>query len=264
MAITAAFARYVTSMDCERIPSEVLAVARRAILDTVGCGIAGSREPAAKIARELGRQDGGVGRATVIGVNDGADALRLPPQNAAMVNAVAGHALDYDDVNSMGHPSVPVVFAALAVCEDTGASGRDLLTAYVAGVEVETKLMKAFTESHYLVGWHSTSTLGVFGAAAAAARLYRLTPEQTATAFGIAGSEASGLRQNFGTMTKPFHPGHASWSGIIAARLARAGFTADQAIFEAPLGFLAVFAAGPYGRNARSKRWGPGPCSVPG
>jgi 2-methylcitrate dehydratase PrpD len=246
MEVTRAFARYVAELSYDRIPEDVRKIARRALIDTIGCAIAGSVEPAARIAREMARQDGGAPRATVLAAgNDGAS-LKLPPQAAAMVNAIAGHALDYDDVNPMGHPSVPVVFTALAAAEDVGASGRDLIAAYVAGVEVETKIMRAFTESHYLHGWHSTSTLGVLGAAAAASKLYKLSAEQIAIAFGIAASQACGLRQNFGTMTKPYHPGHASWAGITSARLARDGFTADPAIFEAQIGYLPVFAAGPF------------------
>lgn len=243
-AVTQTLARYVAELSYDRIPEEVRRIARRALIDTLGCAIAGSAEPAARIALGLSRDDGGKRRASVIGA--AGSPLKLPPQTAAMINAIAGHALDYDDVNPMGHPSVPVVFTALAAVEDSGGSGCDLLTAYVAGVELETKVMRSFGEAHYLHGWHSTSTLGVLGAAAAAAKAYRLGPEQIASAFGIAASQAGGLRQNFGTMTKPFHPGHASWSGLTAVRLAREGFTADTAILEAPLGYLPVFSAGPY------------------
>lgn len=245
MDITRAFATYATEMTYERIPEHVRKIARRALIDTIGCAVAGSNEPAARIATKLGRADGGRPAATVIAAGDGAG-LKLPPQNAAMINAIAGHALDYDDVNTIGHPSVPVVFTALAAVEDAGGTGRDLLTAYVTGVEVETKIMRAFSESHYMLGWHSTSTLGVLGAVVAAARAYGLGVEETIRAIGIAASQASGLRQNFGTMTKPFHPGHASWSGLTAVRLAREGFTADSAILEAPMGYFAVYSAGPH------------------
>ena len=124
--------------------------------------------------------------------------------------------------------------------------GRELLTAYIAGVEVETKVNRAFGESHYMLGWHSTGTLGVWGAAAAAAKIYRLNAAQIAIAFGLAASQACGLRRNFGTMTKPYHPGHASWAGLVSARLARDGFTADSAILDSPFGYYPVFSAGPY------------------
>jgi len=257
MEITDKLARYVAGLSYEQIPEEVRRIARRGLIDTLGCAIAGSVEPAGRIARELWCADGGSPRATVIG--SGAESpVRLPAASAAMVNAIAGHALDYDDVNAMGHPSVPVVPAALAAAEDTNSGGRDLLTAYVCGVELETRLARAFGESHYLLGWHSTSTLGVMGAAAAAARIYRLSAEQVAIAFGIAASQACGLRQNFGTATKPFHPGHAAWAGLNAARLARAGFTADTSILEAPQGYFHVFSAGPYDLSrpmAEPDRW---------
>ncbi len=248
MDVTRVLAGYVADLTYERIPEQARRVARRALIDTIGCAIAGSGEPAAQLALAMGREDGGNPRSTVVfaGRSGGTGALKLPPANAAMINAIAGHALDYDDVNTMGHPSVPVVFTALAAAEDAGASGRELLAAYVAGVETETKINRAFGESHYLHGWHSTSTLGVFGAAAAAAKTYRLNADQIAMAFGIAASQACGLRRNFGTMTKPFHPGHASWAGLTAARLARAGFTADESILDSPQGYFPVFSAGAY------------------
>jgi 2-methylcitrate dehydratase PrpD len=248
MEITRTLAKYVADLGYDSIPDDVKRICRRAIIDTVGCAIAGSTEPAAVIAADLARQDGGNQRATVIGSSRRAkgEPLRVPAANAAMVNAIAGHALDYDDVNPMGHPSVPVCFTAIAAAEDAGARGRDVITAYAAGVELQTKINRAFGESHYLHGWHSTNTLGVLGAAAAAAKIYRLSAEQIAIAFGLAASQACGLRQNFGTMTKPYHPGHASWAGLTSARLARAGFSADSAILEAPLGYLKIFSAGPY------------------
>lgn len=250
MQITDTLAKYVTDMSYDSIPEEVRRVSRRALIDTIGCALAGTAEPAAKIAAQIAREDGGNPRATVIGARAGAKPpLRVPAPQAALVNAIAGHALDYDDVNPMGHPSVPVCFTALAAAEDADASGRDLLAAYVTGVEIETKVNRAFSETHYLHGWHSTNTLGVLGAAAAAAKIYKLDAKQTALAFGMAASQACGLRQNFGTMTKPYHPGHASWAGLNSARLARAGFTADAAIFDAQLGYFKIFAAGAYDQN---------------
>jgi 2-methylcitrate dehydratase PrpD len=246
MEATRTLAQFVAQLDYERVPEEVRHIARRAFVDTIGCAMAGSGEAAARIALEMGRQDGGAQRATVLAASISGALLKVPPQIAAMINAIAGHALDYDDVNLMGHPSVPVCFTALAAAEDTNASGRELLTAYVAGVEVETKVNRAFGESHYLLGWHSTGTVGVWGAAAAASRLYRLNADQIAIAFGLAASQACGLRSNFGTMTKSYHPGHASWAGLVSARLARDGFTADRAILDSRFGYYPVFSAGPY------------------
>ena len=140
-----------------------------------------------------------------------------------------------------GHPSVPVLPALLAVGEEVGISGRDLLAAYVLGFEVEVKLSRGIGPSHYARGWHATGTLGVIAAAAVAARLYKLTLEQTEMAIGIAASLAGGSRQNFGTMTKPLHPGYAAQNGVVAAQLAARGYTADSEIIEAPLGFLNLF-----------------------
>jgi 2-methylcitrate dehydratase PrpD len=246
MDITQALAQFVTELTCDRIPEEVRHAARRGLIDTVGCAIAGSREDCTIIALALAREDAGNPRATAIFGSRETGAIKLPPADAAMVNAIAGHALDYDDVNAMGHPSVPVVFTALAAGEDTNATGREILEAYVAGVEIETRVNRGFSESHYLLGWHSTSTLGVLGAASAAAKLYRLDARRTAIAFGLAASQACGLRCNFGTMTKPYHPGHASWAGLNAARLARSGFTAATSVLDAQFGYYPVFSAGPY------------------
>lgn len=246
MEPTQALANYVAELTYERIPKEARHNACRAMVDTFGCAIAGVGEDAARITTALGRADGGAPRATVLGGGRAPDSLKLPPAAAALINATAGHALDYDDVNAMGHPSVPVAFTAMAAAEDAGASGRAMIAAYVAGVEVETKVNRAFTDSHYSLGWHSTATIGVLGAAAAAAKIYGLDAKKTAIAFGIAASQASGLRQNFGTMTKPYHPGHASWAGLNAARLAKMGFTADAAILDAKFGYFPVLSAGPY------------------
>jgi len=153
-----------------------------------------------------------------------------------------GHALDYDDmsVSPIAHPSVFLAPAILALGESIGASGLDALVAYVVGYEVAGCVAEPMFQSHYVQGWHGTSTFGSLGAAAAAARLLRLNPRQVRMAIGIAASLACGLRQNFGTMTKPLHAGKAAANGVQAAFLARAGFTADEGIIEASLGFAKV------------------------
>jgi len=159
---------------------------------------------------------------------------------------VSGHALDFDDVSASveGHPSVVVLPAALAAAELVEASGRDLLEAYAIGVEVMSKLGLAIGPAHYQAGWHATSTLGTLGAAVAAGRLLGLDADRLQMAIAIAVSEASGSRQNFGTMTKPFHAGHAARCGVHAARLASRGMTASPAALEGPLGYFALFALG--------------------
>jgi 2-methylcitrate dehydratase PrpD len=162
---------------------------------------------------------------------------------AALANGALGHALDFDDVSHTlgGHPSVPVVPAALAAAETSGATGAELLLGYVAGVEVETQVARAVNFTHYDKGWHPTSTLGCFGAAAAAARVLGLEAEQCVTALSLATAFASGIKSGFGTMAKPLQVGRAAQSGTTAALLARAGATANPGAFEAKQGFATVF-----------------------
>ena len=181
-------------------------------------------------------QDGS-GECRVLGT-----AARASAGNAALANGTAAHALDYDDMCfvSLAHPSAPLVAAALAAAELVGASGRELLDAYVVGFELEARLGRAMNPRHYQRGWHCTSTLGTIGAAAAASRLLGLDAGATGHALAIAASEASGLKENFGTMVKPLHAGLAARNGVVAALLARAGMTASGAAIAGPQGFLAA------------------------
>lgn len=238
MEITRTLAEYVVRTGYADLPEEAVTQARRAVLDTLGVMLAGSAEPCARIAAEVVAGEGGKPVATVIG-----QGFAAPTRGAALVNGTAAHALDYDDVitSMRGHPSPPLLPAVLAAAEETNASGRDLIAAYVTGFEVQCKVGRGLGQSHYPHGWHATSTLGTLGAALAAAKLYRLDVERTRMALGIAASLAGGSRQNFGTMTKPLHPGAAAQGGILAAQLAARGFTADAEIVEAPLGFLNLF-----------------------
>ncbi|HLY90984.1 MAG TPA: MmgE/PrpD family protein, partial [Acetobacteraceae bacterium] len=153
------------------------------------------------------------------------------------------HALDYDDVSGVmgGHPSVMLIPPMLALAELIGATGRDLALAYVVGYETACRIARAVHFHHYDKGWHPTATLGIFGTVAAAARLLHFTHDQTATAIGLAASFASGLKANFGTMTKPLHVGHGTRNGLFAALMVREGFTANPAALEAKQGFLDVF-----------------------
>ena len=217
-------------------PSEARAVAARALLDTVGVTLAGAAEPAARIVQRVVEHDGG-GPCCVIGT-----ALRAGAASAALANGTAAHALDYDDMCfiSLAHPSAPLVAAALAAAEVAGASGRTLLDAYVVGFELEARLGRAMNPRHYQRGWHCTSTLGTLGAAAAASRLFGLDAAATEHALAIAASEASGLKENFGTMVKPLHAGLAARNGVVAAQLAQAGMTASRAAIDGPQGFLAA------------------------
>jgi 2-methylcitrate dehydratase PrpD len=240
-------ARFVA--EAESVPEEAIARAKRALLDTLGVALAGSREESARIVAEWVHERGGREEATVLGQR-----FRAPAAEAALVNGTAGHALDYDDVSlpMRGHPSAPLLPAVLAAGEKTGCSGRDLLTAFVLGFEVEARLGRAVGEAHYALGWHATSTLGTLGAAAACAWLLDLDVGRTQMALGIASSLAGGLQQNFGTMTKPLHAGWAAHSGVVAVGLAGRGFTADPRALEGesgqtsarPGGFLRAMSGG--------------------
>ena len=215
-------------------PPAARAAAARALLDTIGVTLAGAAEPASRIVQRVIEHDG-AGSCPVFGT-----VLRTTAANAALANGTAAHALDYDDMCfvSLAHPSAPLVAAALAAAETAGASGRALLDAYVVGFELEGRLGRAMNPRHYQRGWHCTSTLGTIGAAAAASRLFGLDEVAAGHALAIAASEASGLKENFGTMVKPLHAGLAARNGVVAAGLARAGMTASGAAIGGPQGFL--------------------------
>ncbi len=213
-------------------------MARLGITDFIGVAFAGLREEQSKIIVDYARKMGGVPQASIIG-----GGFKTSPYLAALVNGTIGHSLDYDDmaISLIGHPSVFLVPTIFAIGESVGSSGEDVLTAYVVGYETACHIARPILQSHYVQGWHSTSTFGTLGAAASAAWLLRLNAHQVREALGIAASLAGGLRQNFGTMTKPLHAGKAAANGVQAALLAQAGFTADNSIIEAPLGFAKVF-----------------------
>jgi 2-methylcitrate dehydratase PrpD len=214
--------------------------ATAAFVDTIGVIIAGADEPVTRIAAGIlpGEPRGEAAVGTRIGVGS-----RTTCDGAAFINSVSGHALDFDDVSAsaFGHPSVVLVPVTLAVGEAVGATGLDVLEAYVVGLEVIAKLGLAAGSQHYMRGWHATSTLGVVGSAASASRLLGLSANQTGHALAVAMSQAAGLRQNFGTMTKPFHAGHAARSGLLAAMLASQGMTGSAEALDGPLGFATLF-----------------------
>ncbi|MBI2554755.1 MAG: MmgE/PrpD family protein [Candidatus Rokubacteria bacterium] len=237
MGATARLAEFIVKSRWEDLPSTAIDAAKGAILDSVGVMLAGSVEPAALIVQRLAEAEGGAPLCTVLGTR-----LRTGGVWAALANGTAGHALDFDDTNFalMGHPSVPLLAAALAAGELSLVDGRALVHAFLLGFEVETALGEAMNPAHYARGWHATSTLGTLGAAAAASKLLGLDPSETRHALAIAASQASGLKENFGTMTKPFHAGHAARSGLLAALLAREGFTGSEIALEGPQGYLRV------------------------
>lgn len=221
------------------LPDDVVTVATQCILDWFGCTIAGSAEPLAKILRAEFTDY--AGPCTVIGGDH-----RMPPAQAALINGATGHALDFDDTHTVmgGHPTVPLLPAAWAAAEAQNSTGEELLTAFVAGFEIECRLGLGIGGDHYAKGWHNTSTIGVFGATAAVAHLMHLDRGQFGHAMGLAASQASGLKANFGTMTKPFHAGHAAEGGVNAARLAALGFTANPNAIEANQGLAQAAGAG--------------------
>ena len=210
--------------------------AKHAILDWFACTIAGAREPLADIIAEEFKSSAS-GPSTLI-----ARGAKASPHDAALVNGTVSHALDYDDVNQLmhGHPSVPVAAAVLALGEAIGKSGREVLTAFIAGYEVECRIGQMAGDEHYDNGFHATGTFGTFGAAAGAAKLLGLDATKTSMALSIAASQASGLKINFGTMTKPLHAGKAAMNGLISARLAARDFTAQPNAIEAPQGFVST------------------------
>jgi 2-methylcitrate dehydratase PrpD len=233
--VTAMLVEHVRGKVRSVLPEEARAVARHCLLDWFGVALAGSREPLSEILVEtLARGDG---EATLIGRAERASYL-----DAALVNGAMSHALDFDDTHTLmsGHPSVPVIPAALAMAEREGADGASLLRAIVAGVEVECRLGALLNPEHYALGFHATGTLGTFGAAAACAELLGLDDEQWLHAMGLAGTQAAGLKSGFGTMAKPLHAGRAAANGALAASLAREGFTGNKAIVETAQGFAAT------------------------
>ncbi len=216
------------------LPRDAHELARQCILDYFGVALAGAGEELVRLLLGELAEAGGSPQAGVIGHQ-----TRLPALAAALVNGAAGHALDYDDVNMAmpGHPSVAILPGLLALAELKRSSGREVITAFVAGYETACRIGAALQPGHYNLGFHSTGTVGTFGAAAACARLLGLDAETTATAFGIAGTQAAGLKSQFATMCKPFHAGKAAQNGLLAARLAARGFSSRADIVECVQGF---------------------------
>ena len=246
--LTTHVAEFVVSLKFADIPAEPLELGKKSILDGLGLALSGSKAETWGLVREYLKSFGfpPSGGAAVLG-----SAVRYPARFAAFANGVAIHVDDFDDTQlAVGkdrvygllvHPTVCVLPAALATAEVEGRSGKDLLVAYHAGVEVECKIAEAISPRHYEDGFHSTGTCGVFGGTSACAKLKGLDVVHTARALGIAASHAAGLRENFGTMMKPFQAGHATESGVVAADFAAIGWTAAEQILEAQRGFFHAY-----------------------
>jgi 2-methylcitrate dehydratase PrpD len=246
-ALTAELGRFASSLRFNDIPDEALAVAKTGFTDCFGVMIAGARD---RVVALLDRE--------MAGSDSKAQASLIPSlkkrnvEDAALVNGAAAHVLDYDDVTFDGHPSAVLVPAIIAQGETVGASGAELLAAYVAGYEVWAELLVREPVPLHQKGWHPTAVRGTVAAAAACAKLRRLSPEQTQTALAIAASMAGGLVANFGSLTKCFQVGRAAQSGVIAARLADAGLTASPDALEHQSGYLAAYSPNGQAKLAES------------
>lgn len=235
--VTKPLAAFAANLGHNETPADTREVARQCLLDVLGVTLAGRHEPLVEMLSAEAEEAGGAPQATVIGRG-----YKTSASQAALVNGSGAHALDYDDVlNAMsGHPSVPVIPTLLAIAERDGLSGRDVITAFVAGVETEARIGWMMARGHYAKGWHSTGTIGTFAAAAAAGRLLGLDEDGMKRAFGIAGTQAAGLKSMFGTMCKPFHAGKAAMNGLMAASLAKRGFSTREDVLDCEQGFTAT------------------------
>ncbi|MFQ5850299.1 MAG: MmgE/PrpD family protein [Candidatus Binatia bacterium] len=249
MDLTREIVKFVCQTRYKDLPAEVIRLSKGFVLDGLGVTLAGSTERGSRILHAYVRKMGGKAESTVLGAG-----FMAPSPKAALANGASGHAMDYDDTQLstskeavyglLTHPTVPVLSAALAVGENVRISGKDLLLAYILGVEVECRVADAIDRRHYQSGFHSTATIGGLGAAVAVGRLLSLKEEGLEQALGLAASMASGLRENFGTMTKPLHAGRSAENGVTAVQLAQMGFTAAHGILEAKRGFFKAMAGG--------------------
>ena len=247
--LTEYVARFVANSKYEDLPADVVEVGRKSILDGLGLALSGSVAASGDKVRRYLEALNLSGEATVIG-----SPMQVPPRFAAFANGVGIHADDYDDTQLavakdrvyglLTHPTAPALPAALAIAEAEGLSGRALTLAYHVGVEVECKIAEAISPRHYQHGFHSTATCGTFAAAAAVCKLRNYDIETTRRALAVAASQSAGLRENFGSMTKPFHAGRSSESGVVAADFAALGWTAADTILEAPRGFFQAHGGG--------------------
>ncbi len=240
---------YIQGMTYEGVPPEVREELYRCLVDGFAVMLAGSRAECGRIVQRYVREGKVQGRSKVVGTD-----IATSASLAALANGVAGHADDFDDTQLaqtpdriyglLTHPTIPALAPTLSVGQELGVTGRDLLTAFCCGYEVECKLAEAMNPDHYIKGFHSTATMGVFGSVAGAAKLYGLSVEQTRFAIGIAASKSAGLRVNFGTMTKPYHAGAAAENGVVAAQLARLGYESDPNALDGQWGHFQVMGGG--------------------
>src|SRR4249920_444283 len=248
--LTKSVAEFIISTKYSDIPPDVIDLGKKSILDGFGLALAGSASVMVPLVRQYVKSFGSTEeKASIIGTG-----MKSHSRFAAFANGVSIHADDFDDTQLavakdriyglLTHPTVSVLPPAFALCELSRRSGRDLMLAYHVGVEVECKIAEAISPRHYDEGFHTTGTCGSFGSAAACAKLRGLNTQQTLYTLGIAATEGGGFRDNFGSMAKPFHAGHAAENGTVAADLASHGWTAAEDILEAPLGFFQAAGGG--------------------
>ncbi|MGZ8521635.1 MAG: MmgE/PrpD family protein, partial [Candidatus Binatia bacterium] len=248
---TAAAAEFIEQITFDAIPADAVRIGTRCLLDGLGLFVAGSEERAVQLLVEEAEQSGG--RPDALLLSRGS--VKVPAPMAARVLGTAGHAHDWDDsqvsvdpahvYGLLTHPTIPPLASALVMTQKLGAiDGKTFMLAFLTGFEVECKISEWMLPQHYLRGFHSSGTVGTFGAFAAAAKLLRLQGDRLRSGFGIAASFAAGIRCNFGTMTKPLHVGRAAENGVTAALLAARGFTADPDALDGPWGYFAVQGGG--------------------
>lgn len=240
--LTRKVAEFVIETGYSDLPGEAVATTKRAMLDCVGVTLAGSVQPLGKLLAEFVREMGCPEKAVVAG-----SGFRSTAENSALVNGAMAHALDYDDVSHSirGHPTAALLPGLLALGEEVKASGMDIITGFILGLEVAGRLCDAMGPDYPDdLGWHPTGPLATVGSAVASAKIMKLNVEQMVTAIGLGASQAAGLRQNFGTMVKPFHVGNSQRAGILSAKLARAGFDAAPDALEGRYGFIHAFSGG--------------------
>ena len=233
-------AGYIVRSRMEEFPPEVIEAGKRCLLDWLGVTLGGEKEPASQSIIEFVRRMGGEKQASVLGLG-----VKTNMVNAALANGTMAHALDFDDAHSLvrSHVSAPLIAALLPVAEYKRVTGRNLITALIVGFEVSTRIGAALGRAYYEAGWHGTSIIGRFGAAAGTGRLLGLARDQMRAAFGLAATQAGGVRDVFGTMAKPFHSGKAAADGVLSAMLARSGFTAPMDILDEGSGFSRLFSS---------------------
>jgi 2-methylcitrate dehydratase PrpD len=249
--ITDEIAGFAISIKASDIPDDASHLAKRSVIDGIGLAFAGARAECGHIAQ---RYLAGLGLSATNGCTVVGTPMKVPARFAAFANGLAIHADDYDDTQLavakdrvyglLTHPTAPALPPVLAIGERDHRSGADVMLAYQIGVEVECKVAEAIMPRHYQHGFHSTATCGSIGAAAAAARLLGLDREAARRAISIGATQAAGLRENFGTMTKPFHAGRAAENGMVAAEIAALGFTASPNGLEADRGFFRAAGGG--------------------